>query len=232
MKKALYAAMAGAAMVACACNGGQKKAAQTTETTEPEVEFIRLNVPINIDPANVETATVLAKQLIEASLKDAGVMEYDMFKSETRDNYLLIYETWKDQASLDTHSAAPHFTSLVPQIQEQGEMAIEQFLQVAEPEKDGKQIRINCHIVTKDDAENKAAVMALCKELVAASQSDKGMIQYDILSSVTRPTELMIYETWTDQASLDVHSASEHFTRLVPQIQALAAGMAIEQFYM
>ena len=41
---------------------------------------------------------------------------------------------------------------------------------------------------------------------------------------------MLIYETWKDQASLDAHSASAHFTRLVPEIQGLAAGMSIETF--
>ncbi len=65
---------------------------------------------------------------------------------------------------------------------------------------------------------------------MAASLKDAGVVEYDILSSVTRPNELMIYETWKDQPSLDAHSASAHFTRLVPEIQSLSANMSIEQF--
>ena len=42
----------------------------------------------------------------------------------------------------------------------------------------------------------------LAKELVAASQNDEGVIEYDVLESVSRPDKLFIFETWTDQASL------------------------------
>lgn len=229
MKKVFLAAMA--VLTLAACGGKQAQPVQeevVADSTVSEVEFIRLNVPVKVKPENVEVTMGLAKQLIEASLMDGGVMEYDMFKSETRPDYLLIYETWKDQKSLDAHSASSHFTSLVPQIQAQGEMTIEQFVQVANQPQEGETIRINCHIVPKDLA-NKEAILKLAKELVEASQSDEGMVEYDILSSITREDELMIYETWSDQASLDTHSASEHFTRLVPQLQELA-DMTIEKF--
>ncbi|MCQ2238468.1 MAG: antibiotic biosynthesis monooxygenase [Bacteroidaceae bacterium] len=86
---------------------------------------------------------------------------------------------------------------------------------------EGEAIRVNCHIVPKDPAQ-KEAVVKLAKELVEATQKDAGMVEYDLLESVTRPNELMIYETWKDQASLDAHSQAEHFTTLLPQIKELA----------
>ena len=184
---------------------------------------------VTLDPANSPKVIELAKTLIQASLSDKGVMEYDMYKSETRDNKLLIYETWADQPSLDAHSASDHFTSIVPQIVELGEMGIDQFEQVANPETAGKQIRINCRVVAKEG--KKDDIIKAAKELVAASLNDKGVIEYDIMSSVTRPNELLIYETWADQPSLDAHSASDHFTRLVPQIQEMSESMTIQQYY-
>lgn len=191
---------------------------------------LRLNVPVRTEAVSVEKVMSLGKALVEASLKDEGALEYDMYKSETREGWLLIYETWKNQACLDKHSAADHFTTLVPQIQAAAtEMSIEQFKKEAEPDTDGKTIRINCHIKTADDAHAEAAIV-LAKQLVEASLNDEGVIEYDILRSVTCPTRLMIYETWKDQASLDRHSAADHFTKLVPMIQEQASEMAIEIF--
>lgn len=221
MKKTFIAAIAALALSACGSKQAQPVEAEPVEEAATEVEFIRLNVPVKVEAAKVEATVDLAKQLIEASLKDNGVMEYDMFKSMTRPDYLLIYETWKDQPSLDAHSAADHFTTLVPKIQEQGEMTIEQFVKVAGQEMEGEAIRVNCHIVPKDPAQ-KEAVVKLAKDLVEATQKDAGMVEYDLLESVTRPNELMIYETWKDQASLDAHSQAEHFTTLLPQIKELA----------
>ena len=199
------ALMGVAFFTSCANKGAQQEPAAPAE--EPVAEapaFIRLNAPLVVTADKASAAIELARQLIPVSLKDAGAMEYDMFQSETRPGWLLIYETWKDQPSLDAHSATSHFTTIVPQMQALGELSI--------------------------DEASKAQIIAKAKELVAASLKDSGVVEYDILSSVTRPMELMIYETWKDQPSLDAHSASAHFTRLVPEIQGLAAGMSIEQF--
>lgn len=191
---------------------------------------LRLNVPVKAAPEAVENIIALGTQLVAASLNDEGALEYDMFKSETKEGTLLIYETWKCQACLDKHSAAEHFTTLVPQIQAAAqEMTIEQFVKEEEPQTEGKTIRINCHVACKDAA-NKEAVLALVKQLVEASQSDEGVIDYDVYSSVTRPEQLLIFETWKCQACLDKHSASSHFTTIVPMVQDLAESMSIEIF--
>ena len=88
---------------------------------------------------------------------------------------------------------------------------------------------IRLHVFFRVAAENRAAALQAAKDLVAASLSDKGCIAYDVFESATRPDVLMICETWADQASLDVHQASAHFTTLVPRIESLGE-MKLEQF--
>ena len=88
-------------------------------------------------------------------------------------------------------------------------------------------IRLNCFIQVEES--KRVQVLALAKELVAASLNDEGCIAYDIFESSTRRDVMMICETWKDAASLDVHSKSAHFTTLVPQIQNLGS-LKLEQF--
>lgn len=88
-------------------------------------------------------------------------------------------------------------------------------------------IRLNCFIQVEES--KRETVLALAKELVAASLNDKGCIAYDIFESATRKDVMMICETWKDEASLDAHSNSSHFTTLVPKIESLAA-MKLEKF--
>lgn len=88
-------------------------------------------------------------------------------------------------------------------------------------------IRLN--VFVRVDAEHRAEVLKIAEELVAASLKDDGCIAYDVFASATRPDVLMICETWRDVESLDEHSASAHFTRLVPQIEKLAQ-MKLERF--
>ena len=89
--------------------------------------MIRLNVFIQVSEANRAQVLDAAKDLVAQSLKDNGCVAYDIFESATRPDVLMICETWKDQACLDVHQGAPHFTTLVPKIQELAEMKIESF---------------------------------------------------------------------------------------------------------
>ena len=81
-------------------------------------------------------------------------------------------------------------------------------------------IRLNVFIRVKE--EKREAVLAAAKELVTASQKDKGCIAYDVFESATRHDVLMICETWKDAEALSAHEHTPHFMTLVPQIEELA----------
>ncbi|MBQ8046307.1 MAG: antibiotic biosynthesis monooxygenase [Prevotella sp.] len=90
-------------------------------------------------------------------------------------------------------------------------------------------IRLNAFFEVNQGAE--AQVLALGKELVEASLKDKGCVAYDLFCSTTRPQVMMFCETWQDDEALAAHSSAEHFTRIVPQIEALTkAGMHLNRF--
>lgn len=89
--------------------------------------MIRLNVFIQVSEDKKNEVLNAAKELVAASLKDNGCIAYDVFESYTRKDVLLIYETWKDEASLSAHEQASHFTTLVPKIQSLASMKLEKF---------------------------------------------------------------------------------------------------------
>lgn len=89
--------------------------------------MIRLNVFIQVDEKNHDAVVAAAKELVAASLKDQGCIAYDLFQSATRQDVLMICETWADAASLSAHEAASHFTTLVPRIQSLAAMKLEKF---------------------------------------------------------------------------------------------------------
>lgn len=70
-------------------------------------------------------------------------------------------------------------------------------------------IRINCFI--KVEEKNKKEVLEAAKRLTEASLKQDGCIAYDVFESATRPTVLMICETWRDKDALDAHSNSKVF---------------------
>lgn len=89
-------------------------------------------------------------------------------------------------------------------------------------------IRLNCSLIVEEESKKKPLIEK-ATELVAFSLRDKGCISYDLYGSLTNDDRLMIVETWESKEDLKAHSESEHFKRLVPEMQKLA-DMTLEEF--
>lgn len=89
--------------------------------------MIRLNVFIQVGADNRAAVLEAAKELVACSLKDNGCIAYDIFESATRNDVLMICETWEDALSLAAHEKAAHFVTLVPKIQGLASMKLEKF---------------------------------------------------------------------------------------------------------
>lgn len=77
-------------------------------------------------------------------------------------------------------------------------------------------VKIIAQFNIKKDSVAKA--IDLAKELVKTTRQEKGCLQYDLLQEKGAPELLIIVEAWESQEVLDIHSASEHFGRIVPQL--------------
>lgn len=89
--------------------------------------MIRLNVFIQVSESNRPAVLEMAKELVAHSLEDKGCIAYDIFESSTRNDVLMICETWQDAESLAVHEKARHFVTLVPKIQAAASMKLEKF---------------------------------------------------------------------------------------------------------
>lgn len=69
--------------------------------------------------------------------------------------------------------------------------------------------------------EQTAKAIGLATELVKETREEKGCAQYVLVQAAGDPNRLVILEGWESEADLNVHSASAHFTRLVPQLAQL-----------
>lgn len=91
-------------------------------------------------------------------------------------------------------------------------------------------VRLNVFFEKKENVRAEE-INALCKELVEKSLKDNGNVAYDYFVSGTRDGVMMICETWQNEEVLKAHMATEHFTSLVPKIEALTKnGLKLEQF--
>lgn len=89
-------------------------------------------------------------------------------------------------------------------------------------------IRLNCTILI-EESKNRKPLVEKATELVELSLRDKGCINYDIYGSLTNDDHLLIYETWENEKDLEAHMNSEHFRRIVPQLEELGT-LTLEKF--
>ncbi|PRB77539.1 putative quinol monooxygenase [Pseudomonas sp. MYb185] len=61
-------------------------------------------------------------------------------------------------------------------------------------------------------------VMPLYRELVAKTKEEPLCVSYDLFINQKDPGHFIFMEEWPDRAALDEHCDTEHFKRLVPQI--------------
>lgn len=62
-----------------------------------------------------------------------------------------------------------------------------------------------------------AVYHALAEELVHKSRAEEGCVGYRSVQSEDDERVHLFLECWRDQDAIDLHGATEHFTRIVPQ---------------
>ncbi|OWQ95072.1 putative quinol monooxygenase [Sphingopyxis witflariensis] len=63
-------------------------------------------------------------------------------------------------------------------------------------------------------------VLPLYRELVEQTRTEPLCIAYELFTDQKNPGHFIFIEEWPDRAALDIHCRTEHFTRLVPLINA------------
>lgn len=66
--------------------------------------------------------------------------------------------------------------------------------------------------------DKKAEALSLFEVLISLTRQEDGCKGYDLAQSTEDENLLVVLESWADQKALDEHSASEHFTKIVPQL--------------
>ncbi len=65
--------------------------------------------------------------------------------------------------------------------------------------------------------------LALSEELIEASRAEAGCVEYGLHKDVNKESTYCMLEKWKDQAAIDTHNNSKHFTTIVPQLANMAA---------
>jgi quinol monooxygenase YgiN len=67
-----------------------------------------------VKPEKVQEFMDLCKNLVEATLKEEGCIEYGLYQELGNSGILTFLEEWKDEKNLDEHLNSNHFRKIFP----------------------------------------------------------------------------------------------------------------------
>lgn len=70
--------------------------------------------------------------------------------------------------------------------------------------------------------------VALAETLIAETRKESGNVSYELIRGIENPNLFAFLEKWSNQAVLDEHMKTPHFTSIVPKLgELMDAGMNI-----
>ena len=80
-------------------------------------------------------------------------------------------------------------------------------------------------------ADKQEEFLSTATELITKSRAEEGNISYGLHRSLSNPETLSFIENWKDQAAIDIHNETEHFTTICPKLADMCEGdMDVELF--
>lgn len=70
---------------------------------------ISITALLTAKPGKEEELLAELKKVLEPSRGEEGCIQYDLHQSKEDEGLFVFYETWKDQAALDSHSSSSHY---------------------------------------------------------------------------------------------------------------------------
>lgn len=67
--------------------------------------------------------------------------------------------------------------------------------------------------------EKREGFLALVKPLIEASRKEEGCVFYSLFEDINEPNCFTFIEQWKDQAAIDFHNSTPHFTSIVPKMK-------------
>ena len=72
-------------------------------------------------------------------------------------------------------------------------------------------------------ADRKDEALAIYREMIELTRKEEGCVAYDLAQSNDDPDLVAVIESWESMDALNAHIASEHFGRLIPQLDEFTA---------
>ena len=80
---------------------------------ETKNDFIITAIQYTFAAKDADTAESFLRELRDASVKEPGVIQFQVGRSSEKPNVFALWEVYRDKAAVDAHRASEHFQRLV-----------------------------------------------------------------------------------------------------------------------
>lgn len=75
--------------------------------------MIITSIHYTFNPDDADTAEALLRELRDATVKEPGVIQFEVGRSNDNPNVFALWEVYRDEAGVAAHGATEHFKRLV-----------------------------------------------------------------------------------------------------------------------
>jgi quinol monooxygenase YgiN len=80
---------------------------------ETKNDFIIAAIQFTFASKDADTAESIFRELRDASIKEPGVIQFQVGRSSEKPNVFALWEVYRDKAAMDAHRASEHYQRLV-----------------------------------------------------------------------------------------------------------------------
>jgi quinol monooxygenase YgiN len=190
---------------------------------------------IEVVPAQKNQATSLLRELAAASLRDAGVVRFEVLQRTAPSYHFLVLEVWKDQQSHDGHAAVTHTKQFQDKLKGLLMAPVDDRPSIATfvAPLPGPIPRGAAYVVTHVDVPPpvRDKITGPLQTLAETSRKEKGNLRFDVLQQKSRPNHFTVVETWANRSIADAHELTAHTREFRATLVPLTGALYDQRWY-
>ena len=183
-------------------------------------------------PAAQGQVATLLKELADGSRAD-GPARFEVLQSMTDPNQFLTLEIWKDQRTLDAHTAAAHTRQFRERVAPLLLAPIDDRVCIATTVAPAREGRGTVYVVTHVDVPgpSREATVPALQTLADRSRTDPGNLRFDVAHQKDRTNHFTVIAVWADQKSDANHQAAPHTLSFRTTVSPMLGALYDQRWY-
>jgi len=169
---------------------------------------------VEVVPAQKNQGAALLRQLAAATRSDQGGLRFEVLQRTVPSHHFMILEIWKDQQSLDAHSAAAHTKEFRDKLKPilmapvDDRFCLTTFVAPLPPPHGKGVTYVVSHVDVPPASRDK--IIEPLRILAEASRKDNGNLRFDVVHQKNRNNHFTVVEVWNDRKTSDAHELAAH----------------------